>query len=57
MGVRAQGTLAQNTPLRVHDDAGRARALVGWYDYWLYVETPEGQRGWVAAWYVSAAEV
>ena len=51
------GTLAQNTPLRVHDDAGRAIALVGWYDHWLYVETPEGQRGWVAAWYVAAEEV
>jgi len=53
--VRAQhiGRPAHNTPLTVHDDPQRARALVGRYDEWLYVETPEGQRGWVAAWYVS----
>ncbi len=44
---------AHNTPLTVHDDPDRARVLVGRYDEWLYVETPEGQRGWVAAWYVS----
>ena len=52
------GRVAQpvrNTPLTVHDDPTRARALVGRYDEWLYVETPEGQRGWVAAWYVSMA--
>jgi len=46
---------AHNTPLTVQDDPERARALVGRYDEWLYVETPEGQRGWVAAWYVSTA--
>jgi len=47
------GRPARNTPLTVHDDPERAQALVGRYDEWLYVETPEGQRGWVAAWYVS----
>lgn len=47
------GRLAYNTPLTVHDDPARARALVGRYDEWLFVETPEGQAGWVAAWYVS----
>ena len=46
------GRPAQGTPLAVHDDPARARALVGRYDEWLYVETPQGQRGWVAAWYV-----
>jgi hypothetical protein len=53
--VRAEriGRLARNTPLAVHDDRDRAQALVGRYDEWLYVEDPEGQRGWVAAWYVS----
>ncbi len=53
--VRANlvGRLAHNAPLTVHDDPERARALVGRYDEWLYVETEEGQRGWVAAWYVS----
>jgi uncharacterized protein YgiM (DUF1202 family) len=49
------GQPAHNTPLMVHDDPERARALVGRYDEWLYVETPEGLRGWVAAWYVSKA--
>ena len=47
------GRLAHNAPLTVHDDPERARALVGRYDEWLYVETAEGRRGWVAAWYVS----
>jgi uncharacterized protein YgiM (DUF1202 family) len=53
--VRAKrvGRLAHNTPLTVHDDPERARVLVGRYDEWLYVETPEDRRGWVAAWYVS----
>ena len=57
--VRAKMTvrLAKNVPLAVHDDPSRARALVGWYDCWLYVETPEGQRGWVPAWYISAMPV
>ncbi len=49
---RLIGRLAQNAPLTVHDDPERARPLVGRYDEWLYVETEEGQRGWVAAWYV-----
>lgn len=47
------GRLAHNIPLTVHDDPERALVLVGRYDEWLYVETVEGQRGWVAAWYVS----
>ncbi|MDY6878207.1 MAG: SH3 domain-containing protein [Chloroflexota bacterium] len=45
--------LAHNAPLTVHDDPDRVRALVGRYDEWLYVETAEGRRGWVAAWYIS----
>ena len=49
------GQPAHNTPLTVHDDPERARARVGRYDEWLYVETPQGLRGWVAAWYVSQA--
>jgi len=31
------GRLAHNTPLTVHDNPERARALVGRYDEWLYV--------------------
>ncbi|MEA3338890.1 MAG: SH3 domain-containing protein [Chloroflexota bacterium] len=56
--VRAKrvGRLAHNTPLVVHDDQARARVLVGRYDEWLYVETPAGEWGWVAAWYVSTAQ-
>ena len=53
MKAKLIGRLAHNTPLKVHDDPERARALVGRYDEWLYVETPEGRRGWVAAWYVA----
>jgi len=51
--VRCVGQPAHNAPLTVHDDPERARALVGRYDEWLYVETEDGERGWVAAWYVS----
>jgi uncharacterized protein YgiM (DUF1202 family) len=50
--ARLVGRLMQNTPLTVHDDPTRAKALVGRQGEWLYVETPEKQRGWVAAWYV-----
>ena len=55
--VRAEriGRPTHNTPLEVRDDITRAQALVGRYDEWFYVETPDGQRGWVAAWYVSSA--
>jgi len=55
--ARLIGTCARNTPLTAHDDPARARALVGRYDEWLYVETPTGERGWVAAWYVSESQV
>jgi len=51
--ARLIGRPAHNTPLTVHDAPERARVLIGRYDEWLYVETAEGQRGWVAAWYVS----
>jgi uncharacterized protein YgiM (DUF1202 family) len=51
--ARRVGQLAHNAPLTVQDDLERAQALVGRYDEWLYAETAEGQRGWVAAWYVS----
>ncbi len=44
--------LTQYAPLTVYDDPERARALVGRYDEWIHVQTEEGQRGWVAAWYV-----
>jgi uncharacterized protein YgiM (DUF1202 family) len=52
--ARQVGQATRSMPLVVHDDPLRARALVGRFDEWLYVEMPEGQRGWVAAWYVSA---
>ena len=63
MNMRQRPTVAsrrvqqveRDAPLTVHDDPERARVLVGRYDEWLYVETEEGQRGWVAAWYVSEA--
>lgn len=52
INARVVKRLLKDTPLTVHDDPQRARVLVGRYDEWLYVETPEGERGWVAAWYV-----
>ena len=51
--ARRTGQPTHNTPLTVLDAPERARVLVGRYDEWLYVGTPDGQRGWVAAWYVS----
>jgi uncharacterized protein YgiM (DUF1202 family) len=56
VSARLVEQLAHNAPLTVHDDPARAEVLVGRYDEWLYVETAEGQRGWVAAWYVSTVE-
>ena len=53
--ARRIGRPTHNTPLVVHDDPERAQALVGRYDEWLYVETPQGRRGWMAAWYLSQA--
>jgi SH3-like domain-containing protein len=54
-GAQLVQRLAHNAPLTVHDGLERAQPLVGQYGEWLYVETAEGQRGWVAAWYVSTA--
>jgi uncharacterized protein YgiM (DUF1202 family) len=57
VGARLITQIKRNTPLTVHDDPARAQGLVGHYDEWLYVETVEGQRGWVAAWYVAVNPV
>jgi uncharacterized protein YgiM (DUF1202 family) len=59
MNMRARPTttapiikrLVKDGPLTVHDDPKRAKALVGRQGEWLYVETAEKQRGWIAAWY------
>ncbi len=56
VSARLVRQLAHNTPLTVHDDPARAEVLVGRFDEWLYVETEDGERGWVAAWYVSTTE-
>jgi len=43
-----------NEPLTViEDDLGKTRNKVGRGGQWLYIETEGGQRGWVAAWYLS----
>ncbi|MCP4536425.1 MAG: M23 family metallopeptidase [Chloroflexi bacterium] len=44
-----------NSPLKIHDGVDRAKPLVGQHGEWLYVETKDGKRGWVAAWYVSTS--
>ena len=49
------GQVSPAKPLDVFDDPDRAQTLVGRYDEWLYVETPDGQRGWIPAWYVSVS--
>jgi uncharacterized protein YgiM (DUF1202 family) len=56
VSARLVRQLAHNASLTVHDDPARAAVLVGRYDEWLYVETEDGERGWVAAWYVSTTE-
>jgi len=55
VGSESTGQVAQNAPLDVFDDADRARAMLGRFDEWLYIETVEGQRGWVPASYLSAS--
>jgi hypothetical protein len=46
-----------NQPLTVlEQDIAQARMKVGQNDQWLYVETPDGQRGWGAAWFLSTEQ-
>ena len=45
------GHLPFHTTLTVLGDAERQRPKVGALNKWLHVETPAGQRGYVAAWY------
>jgi len=46
-----------NEPLTViEDDLTQARNKVGRGGQWLYIETGQGERGWVAAWYLSLEE-
>jgi murein DD-endopeptidase MepM/ murein hydrolase activator NlpD len=43
-----------NQPLTViEDDPLKAQAKLGEQEQWLYVETETGERGWVAAWFLS----
>jgi hypothetical protein len=43
-------------PLKVvESDPAAAKAKIGVQDQWLFVEKADGNRGWVAAWFVSAA--
>ncbi|GAB4528139.1 MAG: hypothetical protein Fur0018_14070 [Anaerolineales bacterium] len=44
--------LPHHTLLDVLEEAGAARSKIGVYDQWLHVQTPQGQQGYVAAWYV-----
>ncbi|HEY4724288.1 MAG TPA: SH3 domain-containing protein, partial [Anaerolineae bacterium] len=41
----------------IENDLAIAQAKVGQQGQWLYVQTSGGQRGWVAAWYLSANPV
>jgi len=51
------GHVSQAKPLDVVDDPERAQILVGRHDEWLYVETLDGQRGWIPAWCVSVSPI
>lgn len=44
--------LPQHTLLEVLEDPAEASPKVGAYGKWLHVQTPDGQSGYVAAWYV-----
>ncbi len=48
------GRLPFHTPLTVLGAAEQERPKIGALNQWLRVETPAGQRGYVAAWYVEA---
>jgi N-acetylmuramoyl-L-alanine amidase len=66
LNLRAQSTT--NAPVLTSITAGQAlivsegdlaaaQAKIGQQGQWLYVQTSDGQRGWVAAWYLSANPV
>ena len=52
------GGAVQNEPLALLDsDPAAARAKIGQPGQWLYVQKASGQRGWAAAWFLSAETV
>ena len=66
LNLRAQSTA--NSPILgsitagqaltvIENDLAAAQAKIGQPGQWLYVQTSSGQRGWVAAWYLSANPV
>ncbi len=66
LNVRAQASTnspriasaARNEALQVIEaDLSAAQARIGKQAEWLHVQTRDGTRGWVAAWYVNAAPV
>ncbi len=53
--MRVGGAL-HNEPLALLDaDLAAARAKIGQPEQWLYVQKANGQRGWAAAWFLSAS--
>ena len=66
LNLRAQSTtnapvlasIAAGQALTVSEgDLASAQAKIGQQGQWMYVQTSDGQRGWVAAWYLSANPV
>lgn len=61
MNIRAQPTInsprvgraSTGEPLTVIDDRPHPETRVGQDEQWLYIQTPTGERGWAAAWFLS----
>jgi len=56
VGTRVLQRLPAGTVLTLLEPASSAIQKVGVFNQWLNVAAPNGQRGWVAAWYVHARE-
>jgi len=57
VGTKVLQRLPAGTMLTLLEPASSAIQKIGVFNQWLNVAAPNGQRGWVAAWYVHAREV
>ncbi len=57
IGTQILQRLPSGTTLTLIEPVASAQQKVGVYNQWLNVSTPDGTRGWVAAWYVHVREV
>jgi len=56
VGSKVLQRLPAGTTLTLLEPASSARQKIGVFNQWLNVVAPNGQRGWVAAWYVHGRE-